>query len=92
MAALVAEYPLVVVDLSHVEFFDSFCLNTVLSAHKRSVATGHRLVLQVGDNAGTRRLLELTGLLSRLNCVNTRLEALARPPRLELVTAGAETP
>jgi anti-anti-sigma factor len=89
LAVLVAEYPLVVLDLSHVEFFDSSCLNTVLSAHKRSLANGHRLVLELGDRADTRRLLELTGLLNHLTCVNTRAEALSLAPPPSAMTSEA---
>jgi anti-anti-sigma factor len=78
MVSLIADYPLVVVDLSHIEFFDSSCLNLVLGAHKQAAATGHRLVLQTGENHGARRLLEITGLLDHIDCVFTRAEALAR--------------
>jgi anti-anti-sigma factor len=78
MASLIADYPLVVVDLSHIEFFDSSCLNLMLGAHKQAAATGHRLVLQTGENHAAKRLLELTGLLEHIDCVTTRAEALTR--------------
>jgi anti-anti-sigma factor len=92
LVALVAEHRLVVLDLSHVEFFDSFCLNTVLSVHNRSLASGHRLVLELGENTHTRRLLEHTGLLNHLTCVTTRAEALSTaslPPAVTSEAAGA---
>jgi anti-anti-sigma factor len=90
LVALLADYPLVVLDLNHVELLDSSCLNTVLSAHKHAIATGHRLVLEVGNKAATRRLLEFTGLLTHLNCVTTRAEALDLAPLPPTVTAEAE--
>jgi hypothetical protein len=68
---------------------DSSCLNTALSAHKRSLANGHRLVLQRGDKASTRRLVELTGLLNHLTCVNTRAEALSLAHLPSTVTSEA---
>jgi anti-sigma B factor antagonist len=72
---LVAETPVVILDLSHVQFLDSSSIATLLGAHKHAASNGHRVVIELGQNLTARRLLEIAGLLDQLTCVTTRDEA-----------------
>jgi anti-anti-sigma factor len=53
-------------DLEGVSFIDSSGLATVVEAHQRLEAAGRRLVI-VGRSEVVRRLLDLSGLSSRLH-------------------------
>jgi anti-anti-sigma regulatory factor len=73
------------VDLSQVEFVDSFILNTLLAGDQFASQRGRRLTLQVGTAASVATLLELTRFCDYMPCASSREEAirLAR-------SAGAE--
>jgi anti-sigma B factor antagonist len=60
-SALEHRPPLLVVDLSGLDFTDCAGLSVLVWAHKRVAACGHRLVI-TGANPAVQRLLHLTGL------------------------------
>ena len=69
---------LVVVDVSNAAFIDSSVINTLVRAHRTAPALRSRFVLQMGTAPAVRRALEITGLLERLECADSRDEALAK--------------
>jgi anti-sigma B factor antagonist len=60
-ALIGADGPEVVVDLSGLEFIDSSGLSALITARRRVMAGGNRLVLR-GAQGAARRVFELTGL------------------------------
>jgi anti-sigma B factor antagonist len=65
----------VVIDLTECEFLDSSGLRVLLAGATRSEAEGGRVVL-VAPDPGIRRVLELTGVESKLAVHETRDSAL----------------
>jgi anti-sigma B factor antagonist len=68
-SALENHPPLLVVDLSGLEFADCAGLSVLVWAHKRLAGCGHRLVL-TGAKPTVARLLYLTGLGTYLHLSN----------------------
>src|ERR1700758_2135197 len=60
-SALEHHPPLLVADLSGLDFIDCAGLSVLVGAHKRLAASGHRLLI-AGAKPAVRRLLHLTGL------------------------------
>jgi anti-anti-sigma factor len=83
--ALVSQNSLVVIDLSNVEFIDSSVLNNLARAHRNAREQTTLLRIQVGDAPIVRKVLEIGGLLSHLDCVEEREQALAPPEPLRRV-------
>lgn len=67
--------PLVVADVSEVEFMDSTMLREVLRCHRELDEAGSRLVV-AGAQPPVRRLLELTGTDEVLALADSRADAL----------------
>ncbi len=63
LQTLVADNTVVVVDLSDATFIDSSLLHNLMEADSTARARGMSVRLQLGGNAGVRRVLELIGLL-----------------------------
>ena len=61
--------PLLVVDLSGLDFTDCAGLSVLVWAHKRLAGCGHRLVI-TGAQPAVQRLLHLTGLATYLHLSN----------------------
>lgn len=76
--ALENDPPLLVVDLSGLDFADCAGLSVLVWAHKRLSGRGHRLVL-TGAKPAVARLLHLTGLCTYLQVSNS--EAIGGNPR-----------
>lgn len=57
--------PLVIVDLSELDFMDSTGLSVLVRAHQRSAQAGQRFGL-VNGSSQVQRLLDLTGVADRL--------------------------
>jgi anti-sigma B factor antagonist len=66
----VGNAPLVIVDLSALEFMDSTGLSVLVRAHHRSEETGQRFGL-VNGSQQVQRLLSLTGVAERLTLEET---------------------
>ena len=65
-----------IVDLTQAEFIDSSVLNNLVRATKRAEERGLTVTLQVATAPAVRRVLEVTGLLSRFPIAATREEAI----------------
>jgi anti-anti-sigma factor len=76
-ARLVAENPLVVVDLSQTQFIDSSFLKSLKNAQQTATELGHTVLLQVNTEPVVRRVLEITNFFDHFDHVSTREEALA---------------
>ena len=76
--ALVDECELVVVDLSGTEFIDSSFLQNLAAADRHARGKGEHVRLQLGTEEVVKRALEISGLLSRLECTSDRAGALRR--------------
>jgi anti-anti-sigma factor len=74
---LVAENPLVIVDLSETQFIDSSFLRNLKNAQKSANEVGHTLLLQVNTEPIVKRVLEITNFLDHFDHVSSREEALA---------------
>jgi anti-anti-sigma factor len=74
---LVAENPLVIVDLSETQFIDSSFLRNLKNAQKSANEVGHTLLLQVNTEPIVKRILEITNFLDHFDHVSSREEALA---------------
>jgi STAS domain len=72
----------VVVDLSQAEFIDSTVLDTLLEADRMARERGLTFTVQVGTPAIVQRVLEISGVLDRLSCADSRIDAIraARQP------------
>jgi anti-anti-sigma factor len=82
---LVAENDLVVIDVSEARFIDSSFVNNVLKADRLARQRDKTLRLQIGTAPIVRRVLEISGIVEKLDCVDSRVEA------LRAVVAGAVT-
>jgi anti-anti-sigma factor len=80
---LVAENELVVIDVSEARFIDSSFVNNVLKADRLARQQAKVLRLQIGTTPLVRRVLEISGVVDKLDCVDSREEA------LQPVAAGA---
>ncbi len=76
LGTLVDENDLVVVDFSEAAFVDSTTLHVLLRAHAAARVRGKTFRLQLGSADIVRRAFELTGVATRLGCVESREEAL----------------
>lgn len=76
-SALENHPPLLVVDLSGLDFIDCAALSVLVWAHKRLSEDGHRLVI-TGAQPAVRRVLDLTGLATYLHL--SSLEAISSNP------------
>jgi anti-anti-sigma factor len=76
-SSLLAENDLVVVDLSDAQFIDSSLLHTLMKANRDSGAYQSRFRIQMGTAPIVERALEVSGVLSLLDWVTDRNEALA---------------
>ena len=73
---LVAENELVVIDVSEARFIDSSFVNNVLKADRLARQQAKVLRLQIGTTPIVRRVLEISGIVDKLDCVDARDEAL----------------
>jgi anti-sigma B factor antagonist len=76
LASLIAENDLVVVDLSAAEFIDSSVLHNLALADRLALEHGSHFRLQCDTEPIVRTALEISGLLSHLECVSDRESAL----------------
>ena len=76
LVSLVAQNDLVVADFSEAEFVDSSVLNAVLRTNAAAQRSGSRFTLQLGTAPIVKRAFELSGILTHLNCTESRDEAL----------------
>ncbi len=76
LSALVAENELVVADFSDAEFVDSSVINLLLETKREAEARQRRFRIQMGTECIVYRVFELAGVLSFLECVSSREEAL----------------
>lgn len=65
----------VVLAVGEVSFMDSTGLAAIARLHRQLEAAGGRLVLAVGPSRAVRRILQLTGMESRLRVVDEVAEA-----------------
>jgi anti-anti-sigma factor len=79
LGLLVAENELVVIDLTAAKFIDSSFVNNVLKADRLARQQAKLLRLQVGTTQIVRRVLEISGVVDKLDCVDSRDEALRAP-------------
>jgi anti-anti-sigma factor len=73
---LIAENELVVIDVSEARFIDSSFVNNILKADRLARQQEKLLRLQIGTLPIVRRVLEISGVIEKLECVGTREEAL----------------
>ncbi len=73
---LVLENELVVIDVSEAEFIDSSFLHNLLKADRLARDRGSRLRLQHATKPIVSRALEVSGILTLLDSVSTREDAL----------------
>jgi len=73
---LVESNRLLVVDVTEATFIDSSFLRALVDASKHAEAVGSRLRLQVGTAQIVQTVLEVSGLVDYLDCVDNREEAL----------------
>lgn len=78
LEALVDENDLVVVDFSKATFVDSTTMHLLVTAHAAARVRGKVFRLQIGTADIVRRAFELTGVMTRLDCVPSREKALRR--------------
>jgi anti-anti-sigma factor len=76
LGLLVAENELVVIDVSEARFIDSSFVNNVLKADRLARQQAKVLRLQIGTTPIVRRVLEISGIVDKLDCVDARDEAL----------------
>jgi anti-sigma B factor antagonist len=76
-AAEAQESPVLVLDLSDLEFMDSSAVRVILQADSRARADGRRLALVTGTGP-PHRVLSILGLTDRLDVVTSR-DAVLRP-------------
>jgi anti-anti-sigma factor len=80
LGLLVSENELVVIDVSEARFIDSSFVNNVLKADRLAHQHERSVRLQIGTTPIVRRVLEISGVLDKLDCVDSRDEALQRRP------------
>ncbi len=73
---LVAENDVVVIDISEAQFIDSSFVNNLLKADRLAREEGKVFRLQVATAPIVRRVLEIGGVLEKLDHAATREEAL----------------
>jgi anti-anti-sigma factor len=78
LEGLLTTNELLVVDLDEVEFLDSSVLNALIDVDRAASETPCTFLVQVGDEAVVRRVLEISGVLRLLQWAPTREGALAR--------------
>ena len=83
---LVSENELVVIDLSEARFIDSSFVTNLLKVDRVARQQGRLVRLQIGTAPTVRRVLEISGLVEKLDCVESRDDALAPP-----AAAGTKT-
>ncbi len=76
LGLLISENGLVVIDVSEARFIDSSFVNNILKADRLARQQEKVLRLQVGTAQIVRRVLEISGILEKLDCVTSRDEAL----------------
>lgn len=76
LTSLLETKQVVVVDLSDVRFIDSSTLGVLVRADRTARASGKHLRLQLGPEPIVKRVLEISGLLTVLDCYTSRDEAL----------------
>jgi anti-anti-sigma factor len=76
LSALVAENELVVADFSEAEFVDSALINLLVETKREAEARQRRFRIQMGTEGVVYRVFEIAGVLSFLECVSSREEAL----------------
>ena len=76
LEALVADHPMVLVDVTEAQFIDSTVINTLINADGRARAVDHRFVLVAGTAPIVATVLRISGLLDYLECAESIEEAL----------------
>jgi anti-anti-sigma factor len=74
---LIAEYELVIVDLTETQFIDSSFLRNLSHAQRTAQEKGHKILVQMGAGTTVKRTLEISGFLTHFEHVSSRDEALA---------------
>ena len=78
LEALVADHPMVLVDVTEAQFIDSTVINTLVNADGRARAVDHRFILVAGTAPIVATVLRISGLLDYLECAESVEEVLAR--------------
>jgi anti-sigma B factor antagonist len=78
LETLVEENDLVVADFSQATFVDSTTMHVLIRAHAAARVRGKAFRLQIGTADIVHRAFQLTGVMTRLDCVASREEALRR--------------
>lgn len=76
LMGLLAEYELVVVDVSEAEFIDSSFIHNLFLASSFAWERGTHFRLQYATAPIVRTALEISGVFEQLDCVRSREEAL----------------
>jgi anti-anti-sigma factor len=77
LESLIEQHELVVADFSEALFVDSTILHVLVNADATARCKGRTFRLQLGTAAIVHRAFELSGLTTRLDCVQTREGALS---------------
>jgi anti-anti-sigma factor len=81
LSALLAENELVVADFSEAEFVDSSIIHLLVETRREAEASERRFRIQMGTQCVVYRVFEIAGVLSLLECVSSREEALGENER-----------
>jgi anti-anti-sigma factor len=76
LSALVAENELLVADFSEAKFVDSSIIHLLVKTRREAEARQRRFRIQIGTESIVSRVFEIAGVLSLLECVSSRGEAL----------------
>ena len=74
---LVADQPLVLVDVTDAEFIDSSVIHTLMLADREARALHHRFVLVAGTAPFVNTALRISGVIDYLECAGSVEEALS---------------
>jgi anti-anti-sigma factor len=83
LSTLIAENELVVADFSHAYFVDSSVINVLVETRREAERGQRRFRIQMGTESVVRRVFEVAGVLSFLECASSRQEALGENPHSE---------
>ena len=77
LQTLVADHPLVLVDVTDAEFIDSSVIHTLMLADRQARASHHRFVLVAGTAPIVSAALRVSGVIDCLECAGSVEEALS---------------
>jgi anti-anti-sigma factor len=77
LETLVADHPIVLVDVTEAQFIDSTVINTLIDADGQARAADHRFILVAGTAPIVATALRISGLLDYLECASSVEDALS---------------